>query len=193
MIVFTRFLPTKNNRNIWRLDGEIRSLILNIANERKEGLLGSSKKDLLQSIIDGANAIHAKPGTINGFIIDKCKSIYFAGHETTAITATWCLMLLASHPEWQARARAELLEVFQGRLPDADMLHGLKTLTMVIEETLRLYPPAALVTREAFQDMKLAGIYIPKGIILSNLHRDPEFWGPDADEFNPERSELCYA
>ncbi|XP_010922815.1 cytochrome P450 714C2 [Elaeis guineensis] len=187
----SRFLPTKNNRDIWRLDREIRSLILNVANERREGSLGSSKKDLLQSIIDGAGAIHAKPSTINGFIIDNCKSIYFAGHETTAITATWCLMLLASHPEWQARARAELLEVFQGRLPDADMLHGLKTLTMVIKETLRLYPPAALVTREAFQDMKLAGIYIPKGIILSvlisELHRDPEFWGPDADEFNPER------
>ncbi|XP_038989736.1 cytochrome P450 714C2-like isoform X2 [Phoenix dactylifera] len=121
-----RFLPTKNNRNIWRLDREIRSLILNIANERREGSQGSSRKDLLQSIIDGASAIHAKPNTIDEFIIDNCKNIYFAGHETTAITATWCLMLLASHPEWQARARAEVLEVCQGRLPDADMLHGLK-------------------------------------------------------------------
>lgn len=127
--VFTRYLPTKNNREIWRLDRETRSLILNIANERREGSPGSCKKDLLQSIIDGASAIHAKPSTINGFIIDNCKNIYFAGHETTAITATWCLMLLASHPEWQARAHAEVLEVCQGRLPDADMLQGLKTVS----------------------------------------------------------------
>jgi cytochrome P450 len=41
------------------------------------------------------------------FIVDNCKNIYFAGYETTAVTAAWCLMLLALHPEWQAQVRDE--------------------------------------------------------------------------------------
>ena len=45
------------------------------------------------------------------FIVDLCKNIYFAGHETTAVAASWILMLLALHPEWQERVRAEILEV----------------------------------------------------------------------------------
>ncbi|KAG2549454.1 hypothetical protein PVAP13_9KG251600 [Panicum virgatum] len=68
------------------------------------------------------------------------------GHETTSTTAAWCLMLLASHPKWQSSARAELLDVCQGNTLDADMLRKKKMLTMVIQETLRLYPPSACHT-----------------------------------------------
>jgi cytochrome P450 len=54
--------------------------------------------------------------------------MYFGGHETTAVTATWCLMLLATHPEWQDRARAEALDVCCGRTSiDFDALRRLKT------------------------------------------------------------------
>ncbi|XP_072998294.1 cytochrome P450 714C2-like isoform X2 [Typha latifolia] len=186
-----RYLPTKNNRKIWTLVQEIRLLILDVAKERKEGSPASPNKDLLQSIIEGATADSASSDMIDNFVVDNCKNIYFAGHETTAVTATWCLMLLSSHPEWQARSRSEALEICQGRPPDANILRGLKTLTMVIQETLRLYPPASLITREALQDIKLGNIYTPKGTIVqipsAMLHYDPEVWGPDANEFNPDR------
>nr|CAD1817447.1 unnamed protein product [Ananas comosus var. bracteatus] len=182
-----RYQPTSRNREIWRLDREIRLLILNVANEHKrEGSSSSSSKnDLLQAIVEGAS------GRGDEFIVDNCKNIYFAGHETTAVTATWCLMLLAAHPEWQERARAEVLEVCQGKSLDFEMLRRLRTLTMVIQETLRLYPPASFVTRETLRDMKLGAIHIPKGvnvkILIAIAHRDGELWGPNADEFNPER------
>ncbi|KAJ8480420.1 hypothetical protein OPV22_024147 [Ensete ventricosum] len=160
-----RYLPMKSNRKIWRLTQEIRTLILNIVKERKEDISTSSGQDLLQSIIEG--------------------------HETTAVTATWCLMLLASHPEWQHHVREEVLEVCQGKFPNYDMLRRLKMLTMVIQETLRLYPPAAFMVRETLQDMKLRDIHIPKGITIStpiaSLHHDPEYWGSDTDEFKPNR------
>lgn len=64
-------------------------------------------------------------------------------------------------------------------------------LTMVISETLRLYPPGAIISREALEDMKFGDIHVPKGVNIwllpATLHQDPEIWGPDADKFNPER------
>lgn len=62
---------------------------------------------------------------------------------------------------------------------------------MVIQETLRLYPPTALLGRETLEDMNFGGIHIPKGvnihIPLPTLHHDSSIWGPDVHEFNPER------
>lgn len=62
---------------------------------------------------------------------------------------------------------------------------------MVIQEALRLYPPAAFVSREALGDTQIGNIFVPKGVclwtLIPTLHRDPEIWGPDANEFKPER------
>jgi cytochrome P450 len=60
------------------------------------------------------------------FIIDNCKTVYFAAFETTSVAATWCLLLLAVHPEWQDRVRKEVLEVTHGTTPDFDMLRQFK-------------------------------------------------------------------
>nr|CAB3462893.1 unnamed protein product [Digitaria exilis] len=139
----------------------------------------------------GAKADPFSSCTPEDFIVDNCKNIYFAGHETTSTTAAWCLMLLASHPKWQSCARAEVLDVCQGNTLNADMLKKLKTVTMVIQETFRLYPPAAFVTREALNDIKLGSLNIPKGtnirIPIALAHRDPAIWGPSSDRFDPAR------
>ncbi|KAI3911478.1 hypothetical protein MKW98_010365 [Papaver atlanticum] len=165
-----RYLPTKNNREVWRLVKEIRKLILNVAKKRRQ----ESK-------------------TANDFIADNCKNIYIAGHETVASVATWALLFLASHPQWQTLAREEVLQLVpEGCLRDAEMLHKMKILTMVVQETLCLMPPTSLMAREVFEDMQFGDIInIPKGINfwipISTLHRNPEIWGPDANDFKPER------
>ncbi|XP_042475763.1 cytochrome P450 714A1-like [Macadamia integrifolia] len=191
-----RKLPTKNNREIWKLEREIETLILNTVKERqiKSSMATSTiEKDLLQMILEGAknNIQMGSSDLSNRFIVDNCKSIYFAGHETTAVAATWCLMLMALYPEWQDRVRAEIEHVCRGRFPDADMLPKMKTMKMVIQETLRLYSPAAFVSREALEDTKIGGVAIPKGIhlwtLIPTLHRDPEIWGADSNEFKPNR------
>ena len=64
------------------------------------------------------------------FIVDNCKNIYFAGHETTAAAASWSLMLLALYPEWQDRIRTEVAEICPNGLPDADSLPLLKTVCL---------------------------------------------------------------
>ncbi|XP_042381258.1 cytochrome P450 714C2-like isoform X1 [Zingiber officinale] len=190
--IVNRYLPLKRNREEWKLNREIRALISNIVKERMEHSSESPAKDLLQSIIEGGSAImNSDLGSAETFIVDNCKNLYFAGHETVSVTATWCLMLLASHPQWQDSVRDEVLEVCQGRKIDFDMIRKLKVLTMVIQETLRLFPPSASVVRETLQSVKLGDIQLPKGITtsttISMLHHDHDNWGADADEFNPSR------
>lgn len=87
----------------------------------------STHNNLLHAIINGADQRPSYCSGTEDFIVDNCKNIYFAGHETAAVTATWCLMLLAAHPDWQVCARAEVLEVCHGQtMLDIDTLRQLK-------------------------------------------------------------------
>lgn len=185
-----RYMPTKKNREAWALEKDVRNLILEIVKERKET---AHEKDLLQMVLESAENSNLGQDAMDQFIVDNCKNIYLAGYETAAVSATWCLMLLAANKEWQDRVRAEVLEVCgsAGCIPDADMLRKMKLLNMVIHESLRLYPPVAVVSREAFKEMKFGDITVPKGLnvwtMVLTLHTDPEVWGPDAYRFNPDR------
>ncbi|KZV20740.1 hypothetical protein F511_26586 [Dorcoceras hygrometricum] len=185
-----RYLPTKTNRQMWALDKEIGSLILKIVKERQEA---GREKDLLQILVEVAKGSDLKPQALDQFIVDNCKNIYLAGFETSAVAASWCLMLLASNPEWQTRAREEVLEVCKGQIPDVQMLRKMKLLHMVIQETMRLYPPGPTLAREALKDMKIGNIWVPKGVnlwtMVATLHTDTALWGPDALEFKPQRFE----
>ncbi|XP_022752770.1 cytochrome P450 714C2-like [Durio zibethinus] len=186
-IPFYRYFPTKTNREIWRLEKEIHSTIMDIVKKHAE----SASKDLLQVIIEGSKNGVLGPSTAEEFIVDNCKDICIPASEVTAVSATWGLMLLASHPEWQTRIRTEVLEVCNGGILNFDMLHKMKALRMVVLEVLRLYPATAFVSRQALQNVKLGHVEIPKGVNiwlwLLELHFDPKFWGPDAEKFNPER------
>jgi len=125
-------------------------------------------------------------------VIEECKLFYFAGMETTSVLLTWTLVVLSMHPEWQHRAREEVLGVFgrDGR-PSFDSLSRLKTVTMILYEVLRLYPPAVSLNRRTFKDMRIGGVTYPAGVILElpiiTVHHNPDVWGKDALEFRPER------
>lgn len=122
-MILCRHLPTKSNREAWALEKEAATLILQVVKERQTA---GYEKDLLQMILEGAKNSDLSQEATDRFIVDNCKNIYLAGYETTAVTATWCLMLLASNQEWQERVRAEVLQVCEGRIPDADMLLKMK-------------------------------------------------------------------
>nr|AYM55676.1 cytochrome P450 [Croton stellatopilosus] len=182
----TRF--RKNYKEISRLEREIENLIWETVEERQRQ--SSVEKDLMQLILE--EAVNAGKLSPKQFIVDNCKSLYFAGHDTTAISATWCLMLLALHPHWQSQIREELSQFCNNGLLDANSLSKLKTVTMVIQESLRLFPPTGFVVREAFEEVQIGNIItIPKGVctwtLISTLHRDPDIWGEDANKFRPER------
>ena len=103
-------------------------MIMKVVKGRKEG---ASENDLLQMIIEGATNSDFGQDETDRFIVDNCKNIYLAGYETTAVSATWTLMLLASNPEWQQRVRSEVLEICADQMPNADMVRKMKTVSII--------------------------------------------------------------
>lgn len=186
------FFETRQQKETRALEKEVESLIWEVVKERQKECLEASSKDLLQLILEEAiNDVCVGKESSKQFIVDNCKNIYFAGHESTATAAAWCLMLLALHPEWQDRIREETLQFCPDNVLDSDSVSKMKTVTMVIQEVMRLYPPAAFVSREALEETQIGRITVPKGVciwtLIPTLHRDPDIWGADANEFNPER------
>lgn len=127
---------------------------------------------------------------------DEVMSLLIAGHETTARAMTWLWYLLSLHPEAEARVREEVEQGLAGRLSTAEDLLRLDYTRRVVEETLRLYPPAWVTFRKALVADEIAGYPIPAGarITLSPYvtHRRPDLWEEperfDPDRFLPERS-----
>ncbi|XVF06072.1 hypothetical protein REPUB_Repub06bG0016800 [Reevesia pubescens] len=194
----SRFLPTKYNREIKSLKMEVDKLLMEIIQSRKDCVeIGKSRSygnDLLGMLL---NEMEEKKKRGDNFslnlqlIMDECKTFFFAGHETTALLLTWTVMLLAINPAWQDKVRAEVKQVVNGGLPSIDQLSKLTLLHMVINESLRLYPPAFVLPRMAFEDIKLGDLTIPKGLSIwipvLALHHSEELWGEDVNEFNPDR------
>ncbi|GAB4842049.1 hypothetical protein Ancab_012009 [Ancistrocladus abbreviatus] len=196
-----RYLPTKKNRKIWKLDMEIETLLMSLINQRKKDLgdrclSEESPEDLLECLIR-ASLKQARNGEASTAIraddiVEECKSFFFAGKYTTSNLLTWTTILLAMHPQWQQLAREEVLRVCGARdIPTKDDVANLKTLGMIVYETLRLYPPAVATIRRPRKDMELGGIKVPKGteilIPILAVHHDSTVWGPDVNEFNPAR------
>ncbi len=127
---------------------------------------------------------------------DELLTILLAGHETTASTLSWAWYLLDQHPEVAERMRAEAAEVLGDRLPVLDDLHRLPYTTMVIQETMRLYPPVWALTRRAVAADEVGGYRIPAGadvmICPYTLHRHPGFWR-EPQRFDPLRFEQAMA
>ncbi|KAG0569611.1 hypothetical protein KC19_6G102500 [Ceratodon purpureus] len=115
-----------------------------------------------------------------------------AGHETTASVLTWTIYLLAKHPLWQERARAEIEEFCPDGVVEPQVLNHLKLLGMILFESLRLFPPVPLIGRTCTKENKVgSNLLIPEGleivIPVAMLHRDRNIWGDNADEFAPAR------
>lgn len=125
-------------------------------------------------------------------VYDQCMVSFQAGHETSATALLWWSWLLATHPEAQARARAEVDALLSGRIPTAEDAAALPLLSATLKEAMRLYPPvAAIMTRRLTRDITLGGVHLPARTLVRVtpwlLHRDPRWW-PDAPlDFRPER------
>ncbi|KAL9253930.1 Cytokinin hydroxylase-like protein [Drosera capensis] len=196
----SRFFPSKYNNDIKALKEEVERLLEEIIESRTNGVeIGRSDchgNDLIGILLDGMleNNKKGKDGLMSlnkQLIMDECKTFFFAGHETTALLLTWTVMLLASNPVWQDKVREEVAQVCNGSPPCVNHLPRLSSLNLVINESLRLYPPATVLPRMAFEDIKLGDLLIPKGLSIwipvLAIHHSKELWGDDANEFNPQR------
>jgi cytochrome P450 len=123
-------------------------------------------------------------------IRDEVMSIFLAGYESTAAALAWAWYLLSQHPAVEEKLMAELDAVLGGRVPTFEDLPKLKYTRMVVDETLRLYPPFPTFFRTSYGSDRLGDYELPSNaaIILSPYvtHRNPQYW-EDAGRFDPER------
>jgi cytochrome P450 len=121
---------------------------------------------------------------------DEVMTMFLAGHETTANGLAWTWHLLGRHAEVQERVQAEVADVFGGGLPTAADLPRLEFCERVIRESMRLYPPAFVVGRQAAEDFHLGEHFIPArtNVLASQwvVQRDPRWFDRPAD-FLPDR------
>ena len=152
-------------------------------------------KDLLARLI-AARDTETGGGMTAQEVRDQVVTIFMAGHETTAQALAWTWYLLSQHPAAEAKLHAELASVLEGRTPRHEDVANLPYARMVLEEAMRLYPPAHTLGRQPIAADEVSGHRIPAGstvlIVPWMLHRKPSLWErPDRFEperFSPERS-----
>ncbi|KAJ0974988.1 hypothetical protein J5N97_016953 [Dioscorea zingiberensis] len=195
-----RFLPTKKNRRRYYLDNEIKAIIRSLIHKKEKSMeVGESGgEDLLSLLLQSNHNVHENAANglkLEGLTIDEvieeCKLFYFAGHDTTSSLLTWTLILLSMYPAWQTRAREEVHRICGKNMPDYESIGQFKIVTMILHEVLRLYPPVTGQYRHVYHETKLGELSLPAGVDLFVpsllVYHDPEIWGEDCKEFNPQR------
>jgi cytochrome P450 len=183
------WLPTPRNvrsrRAIRRLDAIVHRIIA----ERRSS--SEDRGDLLSMLVHAQDADDGSRMT-GQQVRDEAMTMYLAGHETTAVALSWTWYLLAQHPDADARLADELREVLGGRAPSVADLPRLRYAAMVVTESMRLYPPAYGIGRQAVRATEIAGHAIaPKDIFIAptwTVHRDRR-WFEEPEVFRPERWE----
>jgi cytochrome P450 len=180
------WLPTETNRQRRAAQKLLHQTILGIINQRRRS--AEDRGDLLSMLMQAADE---DGSTLDDRQLhDEVMTLFIAGHETTANALAWTLLLLGEHPDVEARLHDEIGSVLGSRRASVTDLPALPYTHMVLKESMRLYPPAWIITRQAIADVELGGYTIPSGsiVMLSPyvVHRDPRFW-EDPERFQPER------
>jgi cytochrome P450 len=177
-----------------RFDGALKtinSVLYPLIEERRRN---GGSNDLVSLLL---NAKDDESGTTfsDDQIRDEVSGFFVAGHETVSSAFTWTWYLLSRNPDVWRKVRAEAIEVLGDRTPTVADLPKLTYTTMVLQESMRLYPPIFVYMRCADQDDEVGGFHIPKGrwvvVCPYVTHRHPDFWenpdGFDPERFTPER------
>ncbi|KAL2545470.1 Cytochrome [Forsythia ovata] len=187
-----KYLPTETNRRAKQIMSELRKTLNALIKERAKKIkAGQTVEDNFLHTLLGSELAQAHGISNMEDMFGQVKLFYFAGYESTANMLVWTLIMLSIHHDWQERARQEAFQVFGDRKPDYEGISQLKVIPMIFNEVLRLYPPVVELSRLVEEDTKLGEYTIPADTLLMLplviLHRDPEYWGEDANEFNPGR------
>jgi len=180
--------PTPGRAKLRRAIARLDAATTQVLAARRGAGLGPDDGDLLSMLLRAQDAGALTPAEVR----DEFVTLVIAGHETVASSLTWTLHLLSRHPQVADRLAAEFDAVLgtPARVPTWADLPALRLTRAVVDEALRLYPPAWVITRRAVAADELAGAPIPAGtmVILSPwlVHRRAASW-PDPRRFDPER------
>jgi cytochrome P450 len=184
-VALPAWLSVLSKRRIARVRSALDSVLLELIAVRKqrEGSAG----DLLSRLVAAGDA---QGGFSDTQLRDETMTLFLAGHETTALTLTYTMRLLALHPAAAERAQREVRRALAGRSPTLADLPALPFTRAVLDESMRLFPPAWAMTREAIADCELGEYACPAGtqviIVPWVMHRDQRFFA-EPELFRPER------
>lgn len=173
----------KEQKSIKVLD----DIIMGIIEERR----ASTEKhdDLLQMLMDVKDEDTGEQMS-DRQLRDECMTIFLAGHETTALALSWGWYLLDQNPEEREKLFTEVDTVLQGRTPQLADLPNLPYTKLLVDEILRIYPPAWVIGRRPIEDDVVGGHTIEAGtnilMPVYHIHHNKEIWG-DPNVFRPER------
>jgi cytochrome P450 len=184
---FLELIPLPPMNRISKARKRLDAIIYRLIRERRAS--NQDHHDLLSMLIAATDVEGDRAGMNDEQLRDECVTIFLAGHETTANALTYAWMLLSQHPDVAARMHAEIATL-GGQAPTADDFPRLRYTYAVIAETLRLYPPAWGLGRQATEPHQFGDVPVPAGhmVLCSQwvMHRDARFW-PDPERFDPDR------
>ncbi len=186
---FTAWIPTKNNQFFEKNQAEFNQIIYSIIENRRK--TNATYHDLLQMLLEAKDEETGESMT-DEQLRDEVITLFSAGSETSSNALAWAMYLLCSNPEKKEKLKQEIAQVIGNRAMQFADIPSLTYANQIIQETLRLYPPAWAVGREAKENDEVDGYFIPKKtqvlIPTSVVHRHPDLWeNPLA--FQPERFE----
>jgi cytochrome P450 len=145
--------------------------------------------DLLAALLEASDAEGAARLT-DRQAMDEAVTILLAGSDTTAAAVSWSAYLLAKHPEHQRALHDEVANLTAGGSLQVEHADALGFAPQVFQESMRLYPPAVAIARQAAEPVEIGGFEIPRGalvfVIVYSIHHDPQ-WFPEPANFIPSR------
>lgn len=184
---FTDWLSTAKRRRFQAAQIVLRGAVDHVIGQRRR--TPSESADLLSMLLSARDEETGESMTDEQLRVEVT-TFLLAGQETTALALTWTWYLLSQHAARRRQLEQEIDAVLTGRPPEYSDLVNLPYTRMVIDEALRLYPPAWGFSRQALADDELGGFHLPGGwlafVIPYVLHRLPEFW-QDPEAFDPDR------
>lgn len=188
-MVLPLWVPTAKNRRFVAAKREVDRFIYDLIGKRRSGATGSDESRDLLDVLIAARDDESGRRMNDDQLRDEVMTVFIAGHETTAVTLTWALVLVARHPQVMARLQAEA-DALTEDIPGLEDIPKLAYTRQVIDETLRLYPAVWAIPRTAARDDVLDGYPIAAGsivtVLVHEVHRQPDVW-PDPERFDPER------
>ena len=170
------------------LSQQARTILKHIVSERKAS--SARYNDLLDMLLDARYEDGSAMGEEQ--LLDEILILFTAGHETTSNSLSFTLQLLAHHPESQQQVFAEVKKAKDKSDSLFEFIQNCRYTQQVIEESMRLYPPAYFIDRINLEDDEYKGVQIPKNSSLLfsffEIHRNPDYWR-DPEEFDPSRFE----
>ncbi|HEY8563937.1 MAG TPA: cytochrome P450 [Beijerinckiaceae bacterium] len=181
------WLPYPGQRRAERARDDLRAEIMRLVAERRRG--GTAWPDLIALLLDARDPDSGR-AMDDQEIADNLLTFITAGHETTALALTWTFYLLSHHPAVERRLLDEIETVTGGGALRTEHLEGLAYARQVLQEAMRLYPPAPVIVRAANRDLRLGGEPIAAGtpvyVPVYALHRHVRLWS-SPDSFDPDR------